>query len=86
VVNIAKVSINTTIESDIKAKFEIVAKRNFLSYADAMQVAIMEYIQKHEKHNGEIQPEKVKQMILVDESTNIRKALAWARRLYHHPK
>ncbi len=80
----AEIPINTTIESDVKAKFSIIAKRNFLSCADALRIAIMEYIQKHEKDNGAIQPEKVKQMMLVDESTSIRKAMAWARQLYHH--
>ncbi len=85
-VDIAKVPINTTIESATKAKFEIIAKRNFLSSADAMGIAIREYIQKHEKNDGAIQPEKVKQMILVDESTSIRKAMTWARQLYHRPK
>jgi hypothetical protein len=79
----AGVPVNTTIKSDVKAKFEIIAKCNFISCTDAMRIAIMEYIQKHEKNNGAIQTEKVKQMILVDESTSIRKAMAWARQLYH---
>jgi len=82
----AKVSVNTTIEADMKAEFEIIANRNYLSCADAMRVAIMEYIQKHEKNNGKIPPEEINQMLLIDESTTIRKAMIWARRLYHHTK
>lgn len=70
----------------MKAKFEIIAKCNSLSYVDAMRVAIMDYIQKHEQNNGKIQPEEVKQMIAVDELTTIRKAMIWARQLYHRPK
>jgi hypothetical protein len=67
----------------MKAKFEIIANRNSLSYDDAMEVAIMEYIQKHEQNDGKIQPEKINQMILLDESTTIRKAMIWAQQLYH---
>jgi len=85
-INIAKVPVNTTIEPDMKAKFEIVAKKNSMSYADALRVAIVEYVDKHEKNNGKLQPEKVNQRILLDESTTIRTALVWVRQLYHHHK
>lgn len=85
-VNITKIPVTTTIESDMKAKFEIIAKENSLSYDDAIEVAIMEYIQKHEQNNGKIQPEKISQMILSDESTTIRKAMLWEQQLYHRKK
>lgn len=80
-----KVPVKTTLEPDIKAKFEIIAERNDLSSADAMQIAMIDYIQKYET-SSKIKPEEVKKMILSDESTTIRKAMIWAQQLYHHSK
>lgn len=48
----------------MKAKLEIIGKRNSLSYADVVRLALFEYIGKFEKSNGKIHPEEINQVLL----------------------
>lgn len=48
----AKVPVNAKIETQMKAKLEIIGRKNSLSYADVVRMALCEYIGKFEKANG----------------------------------
>jgi hypothetical protein len=60
----AKVPVNAKIESQMKAKLEIIGTKNSLSYADVVRMALCEYIGKFEKTNGKIAPWEVNQILL----------------------
>lgn len=64
--NVAKVPVNAKIETEMKAKLEIIAKNSSLSYADVVRMALFEYIQKYEKANGKISAEEINQILLFD--------------------
>lgn len=67
----AKVPVNAKIEAQMKAKLEIIGRRNCLSYADVVRMALCEYIGKFEKTNGKIAPEEVNQILLFSGTTQI---------------
>ena len=65
----AKVPVNAKIESQMKAKLEIIGRKNSLSYADTVRMALCEYIGKFEKTNGKIAPEEINQTLLFGATT-----------------
>ena len=65
----AKVPVNAKIETQMKAKLEIIGRKNCLSYADVVRMALCEYIAKFEKTNGRIAPEEVNQTLLFGATT-----------------
>ena len=65
----AKVPVNAKIEMQMKAKLEIIGRKNSLSYADVVRMALFEYIGKFEKTNGKIAPEEVNQTLLFGATT-----------------
>lgn len=60
----AKTNIGVKIENEMKAKLEIIGKNNSISYADTVRIALVEYIQRHEKNFGKISPEEINQLLL----------------------
>ena len=66
--SVAKVPINAKIETEMKAKMEIIAKNSSLSYADIVRMALFEHIQKYEKANGKISTEEINQILLFDKN------------------
>jgi len=53
----------------MKAKLEIIGRKNCLSYADVVRMALCEYIGKFEKTNGKIAHEEVNQILLFGATT-----------------
>lgn len=59
----AKVNINVKIESEMKAKMEIIADKESVSYADAVKFALLCYIKEFEKNNGFISEADISQIL-----------------------
>jgi len=60
----AKVPVNTKVESEMKTKLEIIARKSSLSYADVVRIALFEYISRFEKATGKIAAEEINQVAL----------------------
>ena len=66
----AKAPVNAEIETQMKAKLEIIGRKNSLSYADVVRMALCEYIGKFEKANGKFNPEEINQILLFSDNKN----------------
>jgi len=53
----------------MKAKMELIGRKNCLSYADVVRMALFEYIGKFEKTNGRINPEELNNILLFGNKT-----------------
>lgn len=60
----AKESICVKVEPTMKAKIQIIAKREGRGTADVFRSAMLAYTEKHEDKYGKISPEEINQMQL----------------------
>lgn len=60
----AKTLISVKVEPEMRAKIDIIAQYNSISYADAVRMALVDYIQKHERQHGRISAEEINQILL----------------------
>ena len=58
----AKESICVKVEPSMKAKIQIIAKREGRGTADVFRAAMLLYIEKHEDKYGKITPEEINQI------------------------
>lgn len=62
-----KPAVCVRVESTMKAKLQIIAKREGRSLADVFKAAALVYIEKHESKYGRIGPDEINQMELFDQ-------------------
>lgn len=63
----AKINIGVKIEEDMKGKYELIAEKEGMSYADLVRIALFEYVKKYERENGKITPGELNQLKLIKE-------------------